>query len=249
MIEKEQNGIQWLEFELLADSPLIHALFMKYGGHSEGDFASLNVSKTVGDNLEHVEKNIESLKETLHIKDLALARLYHSDIALAVSAPTPTPLMCDALITATPQLSLMTSYADCQIAIIYDPIHHVIANVHSGWRGSVANIYASTITSMQQQFGSTPADLLVAIGPSLGPQNAEFIHYKTELPESFWQFQVKPNYFDFWAISSWQLDNAGILPHHIQIAAVDTYTNHNFFSYRRDRICGRQPAICCLLEK
>ena len=120
-------------------------------------------------------------------------------------------------------------YADCQIALIYDPVNHAAANIHSGWRGSVANIFQEAILGMQQNYGSHPSNLLVCISPSLGPDEAEFIHYRKELPEPFWDYQVRPTYFDFWSITEAQLQAAGILPHHIEIARISTHANSKDF--------------------
>ena len=105
----------------------------------------------------------------------------------------------------------------------------------SGWRGSVHNIYQKTLKALQDLYGSEPSDLHVCIGPSLGPQCAEFKHYRKELPKSFWSFQVKPDYFDFWAISESQQIQAGVPKKQIEIARICTYENkEDCFSYRRN---------------
>ncbi len=108
--------------------------------------------------------------------------------------PANPPLVGDALTTDTKNLSIAVKHADCQAAIIYDPIRHAAACVHSGWRGSIQNIYGKTIARMQKDYGSKPADLIMCIGPSLGPDHAEFIHFKKEIPEEFWPLsdQRKP---------------------------------------------------------
>ncbi len=101
--------------------------------------------------------------------------------------------------------------------------------------GSALNIYAHAIEQMKNRFGSNPADLLVCISPSLGPEEAEFMHYRHELPEIFGNFKLDPPILIFWTISEYQLQAAGILPHHIEIARLSTYSNaHDYFSYRRD---------------
>jgi YfiH family protein len=157
-----------------------------------------------------------------------------------------TPLS-DGISTQRPHVALMVTQADCQAAIFYDPINHVLSNVHSGWRSSVLNIYGATVEHMKHVYGSKPEDLLVCVSPSLGPESSQFINYKTELPEAFWEFQVKPLYFDFWSISEEQLKRAGVLSHHIQIAGIDTYANEeDYFSYRRSNKCGRQGTVCAL---
>src|SRR5690606_29333339 len=105
----------------------------------------------------------------------------------------------DGMMTAQEGTGLLIRHADCQAAIFYDPKRRVIANIHCGWRGSVQNIYQKTVTQMEERYGTRARDLFVCIGPSLGPYHAEFIHYKEEIPPSFWAFQVRPNHFDFWA--------------------------------------------------
>jgi purine-nucleoside/S-methyl-5'-thioadenosine phosphorylase / adenosine deaminase len=44
-----------------------------------------------------------------------------------------------------------------------------VAAVHAGWRGTAARVAVAAIEALQGEFGSGPADLIVAIGPSIGP--------------------------------------------------------------------------------
>jgi copper oxidase (laccase) domain-containing protein len=61
--------------------------------------------------------------------------------------------------------------------------------------------------------------------------------------------QKKAYYFDFWKISRWQLEEAGILPAHIQIAEIDTYVNEkDFFSFRKSTPTGRQSTVAFLTQ-
>ncbi|MBA3816976.1 MAG: peptidoglycan editing factor PgeF [Parachlamydiaceae bacterium] len=253
MIQIEQNGLQWLEFELLANYPEVtHAIFTRHGGGSHGAFESLNLSNSVGDTLENVEENRQKIIGALDLPLLITAKQCHGiNIATVTSSAITEFSECDALMTQSKNLGLMILQADCQAAIFYDPTHHALANVHCGWRGSVQNIYQHTILQMKKEFHTKPKDLIVCISPSLGPENSQFINYKTELPESFWEFQTCPNYFNFWDISEWQLTQAGLLPHHIQIARIDTFANpQDYFSYRRSnsssKNTGRQATICAL---
>lgn len=248
MIRVEQNGLHWLEFELLSEcSEITHGSFTRHGGFSQGAFSSLNLGK-VGDSSIDIQRNLQKVTEALSIPYLFSGKQCHGKTIAAVNPSTIHTLpACDGLTTKSPDIALMILQADCQAAIFYDPINRALANVHCGWRGSVQNIYHETIRHMRDLYHSKPENLLVCISPSLGPQNSEFVHYRTELPESFWDFQIKPTYFNFWAISEWQLAQAGILPHHIQIAKIDTYANNDdFFSYRRHKQCGLQATICCL---
>ncbi len=251
----QNNQIHWLEFELLSDIPKIkHGVFLREGGHSQGAFQGLNTSYLVGDDDNHVSANLAQIKDHLIWQDPLLQKIVngrgcHKTFIETIQKNSDDEILnCDGLMTCEPHVSLLMKHADCQIALFYDPVQHCVANIHSGWRGSVQNIYERTIEKMKKQFGSNPADLLVCISPSLGPEEAEFVNYKMELPEDFWQFQMRSTYFDFWTISEYQLQNAGILPHHIEVARLSTYANaHDFFSYRRDKITGRHTTYISLL--
>ena len=255
MQRRKCNQLEWLEFDLLSDFPKVkHALFLRHGGCSQGPYANLNTGTNVGDKPEDVAANLNRVQEQLKTEcpnwlNYVWGQAIHQKSIAHVDHRSPqTAIDRDGLITSTPGLTLMMKHADCQVALFYDPKNHAAANIHSGWRGSVANIYLEAIQSMQKTFGSKPSDLLVCISPSLGPEEAEFINYRSELPEEFWHFQVRPTYFDFWSISEYQLQSAGILPHHIEIARLSTYANpHDFFSHRRDKISGRHPACITLL--
>lgn len=243
------NNLKWLTFDHLSHCPgLIHGVFLRQGGVSEGPFASLNFGISQGDSPELVEKNRHLALNALKINSYVNVYQYHSDHV--VEAQKGECAKADGLITDRLDLALLIMHADCQAAIFYDPIHHIIANAHSGWRGSVANIYRNTIEMMKKRFGSRPEDLLVGISPSLGPSAAQFIHYRIELPESFWAYQVKPDYFDFWEISRSQLIACGVLPHHIEIAGVCTYSNpQECFSYRREKRSGLHGTLVALLKR
>ena len=154
----------------------------------------------------------------------------------------------DALITHEIGVALPILHADCQAAIFYDPITGAIANAHSGWRGSVQNIYGEVVKRLIKM-GSRPENILVSISPSLGPTCAEFVHFEKELPKEFHHFQVNPFYFDFWEISRMQLTALGILETHIEIAEICTHTHEKeFHSYRRDKTEKRNATVIALIS-
>lgn len=249
MHRKEKDGMVWWEFEQLAGFPLRHGVFSRRGGVSPAPFASLNVSHSSGDDPENVKANRRKIQGLLELEVLKDAHQCHGKAVLKVKKDErESSESYDALITDEPSVGLLIKHGDCQVAIIYDPKRHVVANVHSGWRGSVQNIYAESIKSLVEVYGCRPEDLLVCIGPSLGPESAQFIHYKEEFPQHFWPFQIRPHYFDFWEISRMQLTEAGVMPHHIEVASMDTVVlEDDFFSYRRDRTQGRNATVVSLL--
>ena len=239
------KGLKKVVFEVF-EGKVVHGVFARHGGMSEKPYDSLNFSVTVGDSQECVDTNTERALKSLQLSRFQRAYQVHGPVVREVVSQIEPP-KCDGLMTNQKGLGLLITHADCQAAIFYDPIHKALAVVHSGWRGSVANIYQETVRAMGKRYGSRPEELLVGISPSLGPEAAEFKNYKEELPRSFWEFQVKPNYFNFWEISRWQLLSAGLLPHHIEIARICTYTTpEDWFSYRRAPLSGRHATIAAL---
>lgn len=242
-------GLSWLEFDLFQGIlGLIHGFFLRHGGVSSGPYESLNCSGSVGDVDGNVYVNQGRVLEALRMQPqtpIAYVRQVHGSDIVAVEGALPVVIPAgDAMTTGARGMALMTTSADCQIALFYDTLRHVIANVHCGWRGSVANIYATVVRHLKEKYGCRPADLLVGICPSLGPSHAEFVSYREELPKSFWSCQSSPCHFDFWAISRCQLEEAGLLPHHIEIAAICSYENAiDCFSYRREKVTGRHGAF------
>lgn len=231
------NQLQWIAYDLLSDIPsLTHASFKRQGGVSLAPYHALNLGYHTEDDPQAVQQNLTRVRDALSISTLKFVRQCHElRESIVEEDANIKDEKSDILLTSRKEIGLMINHADCQAAIFYDPINHALAVVHSGWRGSVKNIYAHTIGLMQKRFRSSPKELLVCISPSLGPQAAEFTNYQTELPPHFWDFQIKPLYFDFWAISRMQLEKCGILPHHIEIASLCTYSNpQDYFSYRRD---------------
>ncbi len=249
MIRKNANGVEWLEFEIFANEPgLVHGVFLRHGGVSEGPYGSLNAGGRTADRAENVQENHRRILQSLNLPRFAACRQVHGNGVVVLGDETQKLDEHDGMITQRTDLALMILHADCQAAIFYDPVHKVLANVHSGWRGNVKNIYRATVEKMREVFGSRPQDLLVGVSPSLGPRHSEFINYQTEFPEEFWRFQFSPNYFDLWKVARAQLEECGILPHHIQIAEICTFSNpQDYFSYRRDKVIGHHATLAGLV--
>lgn len=228
-----------------------HGMFTCAGGTSNGPFASLNLSDHVEDQADRVQANRTHTVAALGLDQLVAVHQVHSDRILMVDRETQRGRELagyDAMITTLPGTGLLIQQADCQAILLWAPQSGVVAAVHCGWRGSVLGIIGKTVQCLQEQYGVAPDSLLAAISPSLGPCCAEFIHYRKELPAWMHEYQVRPNHFDFWAISRRQLLDAGVLAAHIDVAALCTCCDPQFFSYRRaakntDGITGRNGSI------
>jgi YfiH family protein len=248
----ESNGVRLYRFPRLAAIPeVIHGVFTRQGGVSRGPYRSLNVSLDVGDLPRHVEENQHRVQQSLAVAGLINATQVHGVKEAVITGghvvhPGEIPEV-DILITAQPGLGLVIKQADCQAVMFYDPEHRVVAHAHCGWRGQVAGILSETITRLALNFGSRPEALQAAIGPGLGPCCAEFRNYREEFPPELWPYQVRPGYFDLWQLSVDRLRAAGLKPENIEVANLCTRCREEeFFSYRRDRVTGRQAAVIAL---
>jgi YfiH family protein len=243
----EQNGVSYLTFAGLSElSGVRHGIFTRNGGVSTGAFASLNVGQVGGDDPERVAQNRRIVAATLGGGTLVRARQVHGRAVKVVTgqdAQAP-PAEADVLVTDMPGLLLMVQVADCQPILLCDPVRRVVAAVHSGWRGSVANIIGETVSLIRARYGSRPEDLMAGIGPSLGPCCGQFVNYRTEIPADLWPFRVDADHFDFWAASRAQLLAAGLRAERIETAGVCTRCHTEaFFSYRGERTTGRFAAV------
>jgi YfiH family protein len=79
------------------------------------------------------------------------------------------PPQADGVITSSPGLALAVRVADCSPILLADRRLPVVAAIHAGWRGSCAGIVAATVAALARSFGSSPHDLVAAVGPSIGP--------------------------------------------------------------------------------
>jgi hypothetical protein len=73
----------------------------------------------------------------------------------------------DGLITNKSNLILSTTNADCILLMFFDPVKKVIANVHSGWKGTLQRISVKTVEKMQSDFECDVKDIICCITPSI----------------------------------------------------------------------------------
>jgi YfiH family protein len=169
--------------------------------------------------------------------------------------PWPKP-EADAAVTNDPASALVVRVADCAPILIADRRTGAVAAVHAGWRSTMQRIAGAVVERMTAQFGTNPADLSAAIGPSLGRCCGEM---GEEVVEAFRQightdgdierwFERRPGHrphFDLWRANRDQLEAAGIPAGQIFSAGLCTKTNSDaFHSYRAaGPQAGRMAAV------
>lgn len=170
--ERKAHGLKTLHADALTRIPwLIHGFSMRPGGASElSGEKVLNLGFAEWDTRENVLGNRRRFQSALGASDFALVALkqIHSDVIHLFEASPAEPCRGDASATNRPGLLLAVQTADCVPILLADLKKRHVAAVHAGWRGTLQRIVAKTIGRMQMQFGTKPADMLAAVGPSIG---------------------------------------------------------------------------------
>ena len=153
----------------------------------------------------------------------------------------------DAFITDIPGIAIGVRTADCTPVLLFDPVHRVIAAVHSGWRGTVSKISQKTVRLMGEVFGTCPADLCGVIGPAVfqasksnsSPPPSSNQAWMSLVPTSTDRMSGG-HHIDLFKANRWILEGCGLKPGNIQIYDIDTFTDLSFYSARREGVgCGR----------
>ncbi|SFG11221.1 conserved hypothetical protein [Lachnospiraceae bacterium C7] len=174
------NGVKFplLKYHQLEELGIVeHCFTTREGGVSQGVLSSLNLSFTRGDDKENVIENYKRLAEALDVEitDFVLSdqthttnvrRVYKKDAGCGIVKELPYHDV-DGLITNEKGLVLSTFYADCVPLYFVDTVNKAIGLSHSGWRGTVNRMGKATIEAMTKEFGTNPADVVAAVGPSI----------------------------------------------------------------------------------
>lgn len=150
---------------------------------------------------------------------------------------------CDALITCG-NISLAVKTADCIPLVMADEEVGIVAAVHAGWRGLVADIIPKTVAKMIEM-GASTENIKVGIGPSLGLSCSEFSDPMREIPEKY-HYGIQGRNVDLKGIALRQLSEAGI--RQIEHFDICTKCDENWPSHRRNGTKERFATIISLHE-
>ena len=101
-------------------------------------------------------------------------RQVHGRDVVVVSAGGEGPAVdpapeADALASNDPGAALVIRGADCVPVLMADRRLGVVAAAHAGWRGTAARTAVAALDALRERWGTRPEDLVVALGPSIGP--------------------------------------------------------------------------------
>lgn len=251
------TGLRYFRFNLLQDVP--HAVFTRRGGVSPAPWASLNLGGTVGDDPMRVRENRRRALHALGLEETSVYDVWQVHSAQVVVAQAARPahmphVQADAILTGQRGVTLLMRFADCVPILLYDPQRQVVGIVHAGWQGTVRKVVREAVLQMQATFGTQPADLLAAIGPSIGPDHYEVGKDVVEAVEQTFgtdSSALLPRcdgrvFFDLWAANRLLLEQVGV--RQIEMAALCTACHtEDWFSHRAEKgRTGRFGALIAL---
>jgi polyphenol oxidase len=102
---------------------------------------------------------------------VAMAKQVHGRTVVVVrdGPAVPAAPEADAFVSSSPEVAVAIRVADCVPLLMADRSRGVVAAVHAGWRGTAARAAVAALEALEREFGTIPADVVAAIGPSIGP--------------------------------------------------------------------------------
>ena len=227
----------------------------RLNGYSDFPYNSFNMAFHVGDVKEDVERNYQLLCKELNINydNIHLPNQTHSDVMIEVTHNNQViNEECDALFTKSKNIYLGVLTADCCPILVYDTKNKIVAAIHAGWVGSVKLITYKSIKYLIEHEQLSPKHTKVFIAPCIKKRNYEVGQDVFEAVMKYPEFYHN-DLFSSLKNDKYLYDNT--LFNYLQILACDipktnifvdedcTFENSDYFSYRRDRKCGRQLTL------
>ncbi len=174
IIHIKDKGIEYLQFRRLNKYPLKHAFVV--GLDKCFRTSRANDKKITKEEYELTVNSYKTLCEALDINydNIVKSNQVHmSNIEIVRGKKNESKPdfgeypNTDGLVTDKKDIILSTTSADCILLLFYDPIKKVIANVHSGWKGTLQHISVKAVQLMKNEYGCNFNDIICAICPSI----------------------------------------------------------------------------------
>lgn len=254
----KKGNVEYLEFKILDNysDKLKHCITLRHGGVSNGYYSSLNF-RMLGDDLkDNVLENVDIISNAVGFSDIFKGKQDHTDNVIVINNSNKDRYLfslesnekVDGYICSEKNIATLVTTADCNPIIIYDTKNNVVANIHSGWKGTVKQIYLKGIQKMNELFETKNEDVIVCVGPSINKccftsEDKEFIKNFSTV----WKDENEYISYDFENDSRFHIDlpylikkdllSIGVKEENIVLSNICTLCNNDdFFSYRHSTI-------------
>lgn len=221
----------------------------RVGGVSSGGWSSFNLADHVGDAQEAVQRNRKHLLNGLDLPadPVWLSQLHGTDVVeWTENRPDSSPA-ADAIWSTHRDAVCAVMTADCLPIAIWSDNGAVIAAVHAGWRGLVDGIVQSTLAQLPCEHERLSAWIGPAIGMEAFEVGAEVAEKIREAEGCRLEKHIRAGgngkyHVDLSGIATSLLKSRGL--RNVEQSAICNFSDSSrFFSYRRERVCGRMATL------
>ena len=155
------------------DPAVVHGFTTRHGGVSTGPLGHLNLAKRGGETDAALDQNWARVAAALDMPGapVGLASQTHGVTVLDGDAVWGSGRVDlgegDAIVLTKPGALIAVRVADCVPILLRAP--GAVAAIHAGWRGTVAGIAERALGVLTDRAGVSPAEVVAAIGPAIGP--------------------------------------------------------------------------------
>ena len=162
IIINKTDYIEYLQFKKLLEfqDVLVHAYTLKI--HDIG-FTRNKTNHDIDGSLNKLCKALKINKEYLRY----LNQQHTDNICEYNKVDFVLPAEADGIITKLPNVATLLTFSDCISLFMYDPKNKVIANIHSGWKGTTKRIGEKAVYKMVKDYNCKPENIICCFGPSI----------------------------------------------------------------------------------
>ncbi len=249
----------WLEAGHLLGPGFRLVFTDRMGGVSKPPFHELNLAFHTGDDPLKVAENRAILARAIGLEENRVFYPHQAhglDVAWLETASLK-PLACDedllkekdGLVCDQSGLALSVLTADCAPLALAYPKHGILAMLHAGWRGTLGDIVSAACGMIEELSGAQPSDARAVIGPCIGPCCYEVDEGRARLfVEKYEGEEVVVRREGGWRLdlrkaNILNMKRCGMVESAIHLVGGCTCCDPRYFSFRRERVTGRQGAF------
>ena len=176
---ERNEALEYITFDNLTRTGLVrHCFTTRHGGVSTGYWGSMNMGFSRGEERGPVWENYRILAEKVGFtaeRYVTSQQTHTTNVRLVTAADAGKGVWTergytdvDGLITKEKHLPLVIFGADCVPVFLLDRKNEAIGMAHCGWMGTGKRMAEKILQAMTESFGTEPADVTAAIGPSIG---------------------------------------------------------------------------------
>lgn len=236
----------WLTPDWPAPRRVCSCVTTRAGGVSAAPFDSLNLGDHVGDEPASVAENRRRLRIALDCEPAWIHQVHGSGVVLADPSRV---LEADACWTHDEAVACAVLTADCLPVLFCDRAGTRVAAAHAGWRGLAGGVLEATLDAL----AVAPADVLVWLGPAIGPGAFEvgpevreaFLDQHAEAGQAFVPSRTPGRFMgDLYRLARIRLAARGVTA--VYGGGFCTFSDPRFYSYRRASRTGRFASLIWL---